>query len=429
MRSLTEALALVRGEREEPGLSGSRLRSEFPDTLRALRLLDADFGPKRPKGFGLVKRETKKTGFVYYVRYCHEGKMLPSKWNTHTGSVEEAERFARENRGRLVGEYLKRHNGRDFKILEGFFREDSAYLACEQKRSRALSESTRKNYEAVITRKFLPFLKAARIFLFEKITAETLSDFQDALLAGGIKPQTVNDHLKAVRKVFRYVCRKGIVKENPCRALESIPVQNEDRKERGCYELGKLRGVFNRQWQDHISYLLCLMIYTTGMRNEEINRIRPCDIISPGGCRFIDVKESKTENGIRLVPLHERVYEKLKSRAKGKKTDEYIFGDCSAEDYSRAGAELARRLGMSGEAKKQNITFYSGRHFWKTLMNSEGLGEDVEEIFMGHKVSGDVAKLYNHRDKQGKKLMIKKARQVFSILDRRIFSEKPARIR
>jgi hypothetical protein len=53
-------------------------------------------------------------------------------------------------------------------------------------------------------------------------------------------------------------------------------------------------------------------------------------------------------------------------------------------------------------------------------MNSEDLG-DVEEVFMGHKVSTDVAKLYNHRDKQGKERFIKKAKKVFAILDKRIF--------
>jgi hypothetical protein len=58
-------------------------------------------------------------------------------------------------------------------------------------------------------------------------------------------------------------------------------------------------------------------------------------------------------------------------------------------------------------------------------MNGEGLGDDVEELFMGHKVSSDVSKLYNHRDKQGRKLMIKKTKQVFSILDKKIFKNNP----
>jgi hypothetical protein len=60
-------------------------------------------------------------------------------------------------------------------------------------------------------------------------------------------------------------------------------------------------------------------------------------------------------------------------------------------------------------------------------MNSGGLGEDIEEIFMGHAVSSDVAKRYNHKDKQGKALMVKKAKRVFSILDKYIFSSGKAK--
>jgi hypothetical protein len=56
-------------------------------------------------------------------------------------------------------------------------------------------------------------------------------------------------------------------------------------------------------------------------------------------------------------------------------------------------------------------------------MSAEGLG-DVEEYFMGHKVSSDVSKLYNHKDKQGKNMLAKKAREVFKILDKRLFVKK-----
>jgi len=54
------------------------------------------------------------------------------------------------------------------------------------------------------------------------------------------------------------------------------------------------------------------------------------------------------------------------------------------------------------------------------LMNSEELG-DIEEYFMGHKVSGDVAKRYNHRDKQGREKLLEKAKKVFDILDKWVF--------
>jgi hypothetical protein len=54
-------------------------------------------------------------------------------------------------------------------------------------------------------------------------------------------------------------------------------------------------------------------------------------------------------------------------------------------------------------------------------MSSEGLGNDIEEYFMGHTVSSDVAKLYNHKDRQGKRKLLEKTKKVFAILDKRIF--------
>jgi site-specific recombinase XerD len=394
---------------------------EFPVLIKALRIIDADYrGPKRRKGFNLVRRENKKHGFLYYVRYSHEGKMLPSKWNTHTKNREAAEDFARDNRERLVEKYLREHNNQGFQIFERFYETHSEYLLCEEKRNRPLSDTTRRNYFSVITHKFLPFLKERGITCYEQVDVKTLSDFQDHYLAAGIKPQTVNDYLKSVKRIFSYLLRKGLIKENPCIFLRSIPVHQHDKKERGCYEIEKLEGVFNKRWPDQKLRLLCLLIYTTGMRNSEIARIRLKDIISLETCRFIDIKASKTGSGIRLVPLHETVYRKLKDFGKGKSPEDRLFKNCTSVTFSQANRELARILKADKEAA-QNITFYSGRHFWKTLMNSEGLGEEVEEIFMGHKVSNDVSKLYNHRDKQGKELMVKKAKQVFSILDKRLF--------
>jgi integrase len=89
--------------------------------------------------------------------------------------------------------------------------------------------------------------------------------------------------------------------------------------------------------------------------------------------------------------------------------------------YNQANALLGKKLKLS-EGDLKGITFYSGRHFWKTLMSSEGLGEDIEEFFMGHKVSGDVSKNYNHKDKRGREKLLEKAKEVFAILDKKLFS-------
>jgi integrase len=211
--------------------------------------------------------------------------------------------------------------------------------------------------------------------------------------------------------------------ENILNRVDSLKTKPGDCKVVGCYEVGKPDRVFNKPWKDELLYLLNLLIYSTGIRNGEIQRIRPKDIIAIDDCRFIDIKESKTENGVRLVPLHGFVYENISAWIAKNNIQESdpVFALAKPYDFTKAYLNLGKRLGFDKTAlQAQNIAFYSGRHYWKTLMNANGLG-DIEEYFMGHKVSKDVAERYNHRDKQGRQRLIAKARETFKILDKTLF--------
>jgi integrase len=74
------------------------------------------------------------------------------------------------------------------------------------------------------------------------------------------------------------------------------------------------------------------MIYTTDMRNSEIERIQVKEIILIDKIQFIDIPESKTENGVRLVPLHDFVYRKvIRFIRKTTKRRKIIFLSCQIE--------------------------------------------------------------------------------------------------
>jgi integrase len=278
-------------------------------------------------------------------------------------------------------------------------------------------------------KKFIPYLQANNIKTFEKVDAPCIANFQDYLLAGRTMPQSINRYLNSVNAVFNQLLITGVIKENPLDRVKSLKLGDKSTEVRGCHEIDNMKGVFNIQWDDVLSYLLCLMIYSTGMRNGEIEKIKVNDIIEFDGIHFVDIKESKSKNGIRLVPLHDFVYRKIQRYIKQteKKGENYIFSDHGGPNQSTAYKEANRLLAgkpkvSEDELEKQGITFYSGRHFWKTLMNNEGLREDIEEFFMGHKVSGDVSKNYNHKDKQGKYKLLEKAKEAFAILDKKLLS-------
>jgi integrase len=399
-------------------------------TLKAaLCLLDAvgggsDVTRGRGKGFSLVKRENKKAGFLYYVRYRHEGKMLPSKWNTHTSNETLARHFAVENRDSIINAYLSKKSRADlYGVLSSYYEKDSPYLAVDGNRNRSLGEQRRLYYHNSIVKSFIPFLRNKGIREFSQIKPSTIAEYQDALLAEGNKPQTINNKLSGLSLLFGHLVMKDKIKDNPFSRAGKLTVTKKNVKPRGCYEVEKLKGVFNGQWDSERSFFLCLLIYTTGLRNSEIFRIKGSDLKIIGGCNFIDVLESKTKYGVRLVPLHRFVYDKIVKYIKDEHlgSDDLVFAG-KKNDFRKANIALGARLDVDKTGlKRKNITFYSGRHFWKTMMNGGELGADVEEFFMGHSVSSDVSKSYNHRDKQGKERFLIKSRQVFSILDKIIF--------
>jgi integrase len=404
----------------------NQYKARFPHVLSALKSINAQFSPPyKRKGYSLQKVPSKKYGFLYYVRYIEHGKLVPSRWNTHTNNADAAKCFAQENREKILTKYHSKHDTDDkmYLVLETYYQEGSHYIDTIKKRGRRLCEQIRRQYHNFIKNVFSPFLKKCRIKCFNEITAPIIAKFQNELLADSLKPQTINRYMIGIRTIFDHMVRDGYMAENVLNRVDSLKTKPGDCKVVGCYEVGKPDRVFNKPWKDELLYLLNLLIYSTGIRNSEITHIRPQNIITLNAIRFIDVKESKTENGIRLVPLHEFVYERLSAwiTQRGIRENEPVFSAARPYDFTRAYLHLGKRLGFDKAAlKAQNIGFYSGRHYWKTLMNANGLG-DIEEYFMGHKVSKDVAERYNHRDKQGRKRLIAKARETFKILDKTLF--------
>jgi integrase len=402
-------------------------------TLRALQYLKAHedkFKPrKKHPGFYLVKVNSKKYGYLYYVRYTENGKLIPSRWNTHTTVIEDAEAFALANRQRLIESYkAKDKTSTLYTILETYYQDDSRYLAIDRKRNRTLSRKTRSVYRNFIKKVFIPYLKIKQIHTFSEVTPPDIAGLQNILLQKGRKPQTINRYIGGVNSVFSHLLMTGVIHENIFAQVKPIRSRRKDARVRGCYDIDRVTGVFKSPWEDPLSYLLCLVIYSTGLRNSEIEKLRVKDISKIGKYQFLTVRKSKSENGIRIVPLHPFVHKALVRYIgeSGKTAEEYLFTRNGRPNqstvYKKANRAMGARLGRTGEElDAQGITFYSGRHFWKTMMNAGGLGEDIEEYFMGHKTSGDVSRRYNHKDKQGRDQLEEKVRLVFSILDKKLF--------
>jgi len=412
------------------------------DNLSILKKYDNQFKPKKiSKGYSLQKVNNKKNGFTYYVRYIEKRIIYPRR-STHTNDYDLAVKFAEDNRENIINEYrtnrqLNKTDLRIYTLMKNFYKKDSAYQKSNNRRSKPLSDKTRQTYHNMILQYWIPFLKKMNITELNEINQQIIIKFQDYCSSFGMKPQSVNHCVCHVSRIFNFLVLTRSIKTNPCKGVTRLFVQDTDVTIRECFNVDEMFGVFNKRWNNEIYYLLCLIIYSTGLRNSEIENIRPIDILNINGCYFINITKSKTKFGIRVVPLQNFVYSKILNYIKKYKkcNDDIIFNQKNGKPIPRQWYRDANiMLGsfirnkdknmdykkIKQTLKKENISFYSGRHWYKTALNAYELG-DVEEYFMGHKVTNDVSKRYNHRDKQGQAIIIKKAKEVFKILDKVLF--------
>ena len=376
--------------------------------------------------YSIVARHGKK-GKVYYVRYFEDNKMIPSQWSARTADYSEAELFARTNRERILSRYYNRREGKVlYAVLGNYYSKDSPYLVIDAVRGRKINEKSRQILNGFIVNSFIPYLQQNRIKEFEEIKPVVLNRYQNYLLIErGLLPQSINRQISGIKAIFSHMYMTGVIERNVMKDI--APLRSMNSKIRGCYSIEDLAGIFKNQWEDKKSYLLCALIYSSGLRNSEIQNLKAKDIILKEDVHFLNIVKSKTSSGIRIIPIHPQIKKALDEwiQEKGLSGDDCLFMRNSAlrifKTAQKAHFFMAALLGKEAEdLEKENITFYSGRHFYKTMLNCHNLG-DVEELFMGHKVNKNVRERYNHKDKRGEKELLKEARKVIEIIDKTLF--------
>ena len=376
--------------------------------------------------YSIVARHGKK-GKVYYIRYFRDNKMIPSQWSAGTADYREAELFAQTNKEKILNRYYNRKEGKVlYTVLRKYYSKDSPYLVIDAARGRKINESSRQILNGFILNSFIPYLQRNKIREFEEIKPVVMSRYQNYLLIEkGLLPQSINRQISGIKAIFNHMYMTGVIEHNVMKDI--TPLRTINSRIRGCYSLEDLTGIFKNQWEDKKSYLLCSLIYSAGLRNSEIQNLKVNDIIIKEDIHFLNIVKSKTSSGIRIIPIHpatkkaidEWINEKLLSG------ESCLFMKNPALRIFKAAQKahlyMASLLGKTPEElESENITFYSGRHFYKTMLNCYKLG-DVEELFMGHKVNKDVRERYNHKDKRGEQELLKEARKVIEIVDRTLF--------
>lgn len=127
-----------------------------------------------------------------------------------------------------------------------------------------------------------------------------------------------------------------------------------------------------------------LILIYTGLRIGEYLSLKPQDIKIRE--RYIDIRHSKTEAGIRKVPISKRILPFLAAR----KRQKIICASDTYDAFRRQWDRTMKQLAM-------HHTPHECRHTLASLLDSAGVNDTVTKMILGHARRGVTKAVYTHK--------------------------------
>lgn len=229
-------------------------------------------------------------------------------------------------------------------------------------------------------------------------------------VSGAIDPmhrRTGKKHLGAIKGYWEYLERRGHV---PSFEQNGNPWSDQLQPQRGRkgkvedderpFTDSEVKALLHGQTQDEPSQFDPLTREVTvfgllsGMRETEIVTLRVGDLIdgADGAGRVFDIKDSKTQTGIRQVPVHPDLTELIEKRTADKKPGEWLFHEFA--DQGNPGDTFGKRFKRYREARgvddkrdgrrRSLVNFHSTRKWFVTQSDRAGIAENIVAAVVGH---------------------------------------------
>jgi integrase len=175
-----------------------------------------------------------------------------------------------------------------------------------------LKKRTLRDYEVIFARS-LGIIGDRAI---DTVTREDVIRLRSALIADGVKERTCNTHLVHLSSLLKWAVRQTLCPSNCAEGLLlTIPGRQDlERKRFDNEDLQRIFSTIPLKDGDECNVWVPLIALFSGMRKEEICQLERSDVRQKDGVWVFDInnkgdKTTKTEAGLRLVPIHSKLVE------------------------------------------------------------------------------------------------------------------------
>jgi integrase len=190
-----------------------------------------------------------------------------------------------------------------------------------------------------------------------------------------LRPATTNRELACLKAVFNYHIKGDVLLKNPVRNVKFFNEDNEQMRTLSFDEQRIYLAATSQPLRDAATLML-----ETGMRPEEVYRIRVENINLDGGCLFNPY--GKTKAAKRKVPLNKTALE-IVTRRMNEVTGSYLFP--SPDDAEKPVLKLNNaHYGALKRTGMKPFRLYDLRHTWATRAAMSGIDLVTLAAMLGH---------------------------------------------
>lgn len=177
-----------------------------------------------------------------------------------------------------------------------------------------------------------------------------------------------------------------------------------DRDFRGLLNIGRNKAVrphhpfsrqkINRLWKDGGpgTDTVLILIYT-GMRVSEMLHLRKSDVNRRQ--KFLDIKQSKTVSGIRIIPVHPLIWSLIEVRLS--MPGEMLIADPDGRPYTYS-RYCSVWISVMKRIHGEKHTTHDCRHTMATLMDNAEVNENAKRRILGHARHDVTNGVYTHKN-------------------------------